>query len=328
MNEHFLNPERISLVDELNYPISGIIIADAKLKKYYRGYFERKDGLPTLYLTASERRKNKHSLHSIYDFLTKHNLKRNDIVHIFGGGVICDLSAYAVATFKRGCRLKLYPTTLLAMVDAAIGGKCAINYQGFKNHIGTFYPAEEITIFPSFLQTLDPIELRQGKAEMLKCYYIAEQLSPINIDPHSIPEASQILEYAKFKMDICAQDPHDSGIRRILNFGHTFGHAYESLYRFKGRHGEFVIAGMIQALHLSKQGNMISDQIINQYDQLFKFPISKRVSRFVSILKPEDLWAQVLHDKKIIKSGFVTMVLVTGYRKVEIKEITIENTAV
>jgi 3-dehydroquinate synthase len=196
-------------MEAFSYPKSGVIIADAKVNDVYRHYFELKDPLPSLFLKAGERFKSLNSLRKIYDFLTAHNVHRSETIHVFGGGMICDLAAYAVATFKRGCRLKLYPTTLLAMVDAAIGGKCAINYQQLKNHIGAFYPAEEIIIHPTFLDSLKATEIRQGMAEMLKCYLICDRLSELELLSGRIPETKQILEYANFKMSICAKDPFD-----------------------------------------------------------------------------------------------------------------------
>jgi len=322
MHEHYLEPDRIRLVENLSYPDSGLIIADAILKQHYRDFFERNDGLPTLYLPASEKSKNHRSLAIIYTFFTKQNLKRSDTVHIYGGGIICDLAAYGVATFKRGCRLKLYPTTLLAMVDAAIGGKCAVNYQGFKNQIGTFYPAEEITIYPPFLQTLKPIELRQGKAEMLKCYFISEQLSDIDTSDSSIPGVSQILEYAKFKMDICAQDPHDQGIRRTLNFGHTFGHVLERLSGYRFKHGDSVIAGISAAIDLSLKLGLIDSEM----DELSRknlsfYPLPAAIERFLSKQSIPDMLSEARQDKK--NSGnALKMVLPIGYRKVAIRDVS------
>lgn len=278
--------------------------------------------MPTLYMPASEKSKNLRSLAKIYAFFTKQNLKRSDTVHIYGGGIICDLAAYGVATFKRGCRLKLYPTTLLAMVDAAIGGKCAVNYQGIKNQIGTFYPAEEITIYPPFLQTLKPIELRQGKAEMLKCYFISDQLSDIDPSDPGIPDVTQILEYAKFKMDICAQDPHDIGIRRTLNFGHTIGHVLERLSGYRFKHGDSVIAGIRAAIGLSLKLGLIDSEVDElSRETLSSYPIPAAIDRFLSKLSIPDILSEARQDKKNSGSA-LKMVLPIGYRKVAIRDVS------
>jgi len=177
-------------------------------------------------------------------------------VHVFGGGVVCDIAAYAVSTYKRGCRLHLYPSTLLAMVDAAIGGKTGLNFQGYKNHIGSFYPAERIVLHPCFLHSLPADELRQGYAEMMKNHLLWGQL-PLPDWEGQIPDVEEILSHALYKVSICMKDPFDEAERQILNFGHSFAHALEGLSNYEIKHGDAVALGMNMACDLSMELELI-----------------------------------------------------------------------
>ena len=196
------------------------------------------------------------------------------------------------------------------MVDAAVGGKCGMNYRGIKNHIGTFYPAEKIIIYSAFLNTLKPQDIRQGTAEMLKSYLICDRLSQIH--PGDLPQSSIILEYARFKMEICTADPHDLGLRRILNFGHTFGHAIEEISSYRWKHGDSVVAGM----HLAQ------DSVINS-DRSKAYTISLWLWAYPSCLR---CFAAGLADPPPLCRTRKTMVRGSpdppvGFRKVELMRI-------
>lgn len=322
MNESYLDPGRLHIVPSLILPESGVIIADARVKAIYGDYFPR--SIPILELKAIERAKSLNTLGKIYGFLSEHNVHRSDIVHVVGGGLICDLAAYGVATFKRGCRLRLYPSTLLSMIDAAIGGKCAVNYRNIKNHIGTFYPAEEIFIHPNFLHTLSSDELRQGLAEMLKSYLISDQLSPLDLSC-SIPPSSQILEYAVFKMQLCKSDPYDLGARQQLNFGHTFAHILESSSQYRFKHGDCVVAGMIIALNISLKQGLISKLSAQALlNTLRQYPLPAGISDFYGSLDYQDILRATSQDKK--NSNKVTrMVLPVAFRRVEVQEVVLNS---
>lgn len=299
MNTKYLNIERISLESEISFPKSGFVICDAKLAKLYPQLFSSEPTLPTLYLKAGEPSKNWNQCLKVYDFLTEHQASREDIIHVFGGGTVCDLAAYAVSTFKRGCRLYLYPSTLLAMVDAAIGGKTGINYLNFKNFIGSFYPAERIIIFPAFLQSLATSELRQGYAEMLKCTMLNENLLLPELDRIFPPRDQLILDYARFKMSICAKDPYDKKQRQLLNFGHCFGHALESFSNYKIKHGDAVVLGMYIACEYSFEEDLSSSEEWDQYRVwISQYPIPKAALKFLSETSLMDMLPKMMQDKK------------------------------
>jgi len=210
------------------------------------------------------------------------------------------------------------------MIDAAIGGKCAVNYRNIKNHIGTFYPAEEIFIHPNFLHTLSSDELRQGLAEMLKSYLISDQLSPLDLSC-SIPPSSQILEYAVFKMQLCKSDPYDLGARQQLNFGHTFAHILESSSQYRFKHGDCVVAGMIIALNISLKQGLISKLSAQALlNTLRQYPLPAGISDFYGSLDYQDILRATSQDKK--NSNKVTrMVLPVAFRRVEVQEVELNS---
>jgi 3-dehydroquinate synthetase len=299
MNAEYLSTDRLELVERLSPPRAGVIICDVKLQQLYPDLFAAHQAPPTLALKAGERHKNWKQCQAIYSFLSENKVCREDIVHVFGGGTITDLAAFAVSTFKRGCRLHLYPTTLMGMIDAAIGGKTGFNQLGFKNHIGCFYPAERIVIHTPFLQSLPKAELRQGYAEMLKYTMLNEQLLLPDLSRIFPPRDQLILDHARYKMQICASDPHDHDQRQILNFGHTFGHALEALSGFKIKHGDAVVLGMYIACEYSFEAELSSFEEWEQYrDWILQYPIPQAALRFLAETSLADMLPKLQQDKK------------------------------
>jgi 3-dehydroquinate synthase len=200
-------------------------------------------------------------LSRIWSFLSTQGASRNSILLNLGGGMVTDMGGFAAATFKRGIRTINIPTTLMASVDAAVGGKTAINFNGLKNEIGSFYPPLCVLIDCRFLQTLDRDNFLSGYAEMMKHALIDTSSHcdaifsldlgevPVNDTFNRLVEASIAV-----KERIVVIDPKEEGLRKALNFGHTIGHALESLSFAKQRpllHGHAVAAGLISELYLS-----------------------------------------------------------------------------
>lgn len=225
-------------------------------------------GVPTLVLPCGEACKTIGSVEEIWQFLLSHHATRRAVLINIGGGVITDMGGFAAATYKRGMRFVNVPTTLLAMVDASIGGKTGVDFQGIKNAIGTFAIPEDTLIYPTFLQSLPEKEWLSGYAEMLKHALIADKEEWHWLMSHDIETGMRggIADFAphiaagiRVKEDIVAADPKEQGIRRALNFGHTVGHAIEEAYVQQGKmvpHGYCVLWGMVAELYLSitKQG--------------------------------------------------------------------------
>ena len=218
-----------------------------------------------LTLEAGEVTKNLTSVQLVWDFLLKHHATREAVLVNLGGGMITDLGGFAAATYMRGIRFVNIPTTLLAMVDASSGGKTGFDYKGVKNAIGTFTPPLATLINLDFLRTLPAEELLSGFAEMLKHALIASKEEWVNLLqllqeelPHeqlveALGSTGVLQASIAIKEKVVAQDPHETGLRKILNFGHTVGHAIESaaLEHSALPHGYCVLWGMVAEVYLS-----------------------------------------------------------------------------
>lgn len=212
---------------------------------------------------------------SLWASLTEEAADRNAIFINLGGGMICDLGGFVASCYKRGISFINIPTSYLAMVDAAIGGKCGIDFMGYKNQLGAFALADKTFIYPNFLETLPEIEMLSGFAESLKHGLIAnaELWKHLELEHVSL---KSIEDSIKVKVEIVAKDPLEKGERKKLNFGHTIGHAIESYYLEKGElapHGFCVIAGIICESYISMQLNLISaeefDEIESKIDKTY-----------------------------------------------------------
>ncbi len=215
---------------------------------------------------AGEEHKTLATCERVWGFLTDLAMDRHGLVVVLGGGVLGDLGGFCAATYKRGIAFVLVPTTLLAQVDASVGGKLGIDFRNLKNHIGVFQPPASTLISPAFLKTLPERELRSGFAEVIKHALIADnklwtQLIKLP-DWHAIDWLSVIRTSVEIKCRVVDQDPTEKGIRKILNFGHTIGHAVESAALEAGMslyHGEAVAVGMICEAYLSSKKGLLPD---------------------------------------------------------------------
>lgn len=225
-------------------------------------------------VTPGEDYKNLTTVTSIWNKLEECGATRRSLLINIGGGVVTDMGGFAAATFKRGIRTINFPTTLLGAVDAASGGKTGINFNGLKNEIGAFHMPSKVIISPVPFATLSQLEILSGYAEMIKTAIISDASFYLNLlDIDNVTGNPEILGKAvaqcvAVKDDIVAQDPHEKGLRKVLNFGHTAGHAFESLRFEKGipvPHGNAVAHGMLVALILSHIVLGFESYEINQY---------------------------------------------------------------
>ena len=211
-------------------------------------------------IPAGEENKNIESLSKVWKFLADNGANRKSLLINLGGGMLTDLGGFAAATFKRGIRFVNIPTTLLGAVDAAVGGKTGVNFTGLKNEIGAFAPAIAVLIDSNFFKTLDLTQLLSGYAEMLKHSLLRseEQLNELlqfDLDNLDYEKLNNLLfESVLIKEQIVEEDPTEQGTRKALNFGHTFGHAFESFALETKRpvhHGYAVAWGIVCELYLS-----------------------------------------------------------------------------
>ena len=201
----------------------------------------------------------------VWQTLLEGEADRSAVLVNLGGGSICDLGGFVAAGYKRGIRHIHVPTTLLAMTDAAIGGKTAVDFGGVKNSIGHFYPATLTVIEPAFLKTLPEAEHLNGLMEMVKTAAVTDPtLFERLLSTDHYPQ-STIKEVARIKARVVKADPYDHGIRKILNFGHTFGHAIEVYSSLP--HGLAVGVGMKVAMYLSMRKLGLAEEIYYTYSQ-------------------------------------------------------------
>ncbi len=213
----------------------------------------------TITIGVSDTHKNLATLVKVWKALGDKGATRHSLLINLGGGMVTDLGGFAASTFKRGLNFINIPTTLLAMVDASVGGKTGINFNGFKNEIGVFNDSRFVILDTCFLKTLDESNIRSGYGEMLKHGLIsdesmwAELLKFDLTHPDLKKLQSMLADSIRVKERIVKNDPYEKGIRKALNFGHTFGHAFESwsLKRKPILHGYAVAYGLICELYLS-----------------------------------------------------------------------------
>ena len=242
---------------------SMVILTDRNVEKHYADYFtelSKSVHADKIVLPAGEASKSIETAISIWNHFAEKQYDRNLFLLNFGGGMVCDLGGFVASTYKRGIRFANCPTTLLAMIDAAVGGKNGVNLQFLKNGVGTFcFPSIQLPADVSLLKTLPEEELRSGFGELVKYALIgsARLFQELCNTDNIFPIKANYIDFCiNFKQNIVKKDPYDRHIRHVLNFGHTIGHAIESHCAEIGRpvaHGIAVAQGLYYESLLSSQ---------------------------------------------------------------------------
>ena len=300
----FVNLDRkVLIVSDDNIPSEYIDIVSKQIKEPL--VFRFKEG---------EESKSIDTLKSILDLLTDKCFSRSDLVIALGGGVSGDIAGFSASIYNRGIDFINIPTSLLSMLDSSIGGKTAINYQGIKNIVGSFYSPSFVLIDPDLLKTLDNKEFNSGLAEAIKMattlskdlFEFIESSNDIYKDIDRI-----IYESLLIKRSIIELDEHENNIRKVLNFGHTIGHAIEALSNGFIRHGEAVSIGMTYMVSSSIKDRLIN--LLNKYDLPTK--TSYLTNDLIDIIK---------HDKKIINDK-IDIIISKKIGTYSIKNINIDE---
>ncbi|AFY40169.1 3-dehydroquinate synthase [[Leptolyngbya] sp. PCC 7376] len=279
-------------------------------------------------IPAGEEYKNLASIQQVYDTALENRIERSSTFLALGGGVIGDMTGFAAATWLRGINFVQVPTSLLAMVDASVGGKTGVNHPQGKNLIGAFYQPKFVMIDPTVLKTLPVREFRAGMAEVIKYGVIWDQElfkeleTAESIDSYDSIKSDLldlILERScQAKADVVSQDERESGIRAILNYGHTLGHAVESLTHYKQFvHGEGVAIGMALAGAIAMKMSLWTNEEVQRQDALIKkagLPIE-----CPSHLEVKDILRTLQNDKKV-RAGKVRFILPTKIGEVLITD--------
>ena len=280
-------------------------------------------------IPAGDDHKHIDTLGMVWGELSEHGATRHSLLLNVGGGMVTDLGGFAAATYKRGIRCINVPTTLLAMVDAAVGGKTGINFKSLKNEIGAFYPAENVLVCADFLRTLDSANLCSGFAEMIKHGLISTEehwarLMRFDLNAPDFEELQMlIMESIHTKEHIVEQDPKEQHIRKALNLGHTLGHALETFYMRRGLpclHGYAVAWGVIGELYLSHVREGFPADKLRQTIAYIKNVYG--IPEF-GCKQYDDLYALMLHDKKN-KGAEIRFTLLGGIGDIRI-DCTVER---
>jgi 3-dehydroquinate synthase len=251
-------------------------------------------------IEAGENHKTLETCGQIWQAMTDAELDRHSLIIDLGGGVIGDMGGFCAATYKRGIDFIQIPTTLLAQVDASVGGKLGIDFNGFKNHIGVFKLPETVLIDSLFLKTMAFEELRSGFAEIVKHCLIQDdakwrEISILDFEEQNFDDL--IAHSIEIKKKVVASDPTEKGLRKILNFGHTLGHAVETYFLEKKRllHGEAIAVGMICEAFMAKERGLIDEAFLEEIEA-FVFSVYGKVP--IVIDQIPDIISHTFQDKK------------------------------
>ena len=281
-------------------------------------------GAQSIIIGATDTHKTLESLAHVWEALGEGGGTRHSLLINIGGGMVTDLGGFAASTFKRGINYINIPTTLLAMVDASVGGKTGINFRGLKNEVGVFSNASTVILDTIFLKTLDAENIRSGYAEMLKHGLISNdqmwaELVTFDLESPDLSKLSRMLaDSVAVKQRIVTDDPLEQGIRKALNLGHTVGHAFES-FALKHKpilHGYAVAYGLISELHLSTIKTRFPSDKMHQTVSFIKEHYGKMD---ITCDDYPTLLELMTHDKKNV-AGTINFTLLGGIGDIRINQ--------
>jgi 3-dehydroquinate synthase len=314
-----------------NFGLSGrcAVITDRNVGKHYAKnaiYALKKVGIDPVLITipAGEKAKSLAVVQKCYDELAKHRLERKSFVVALGGGVVGDLAGFVAATYLRGIPFVQVPTTLLAQVDSSVGGKVGVNLPAGKNLVGAFYQPRHVLCDLAAMDTLPDREFRSGLAEIIKygIIYDAELFARLEHDlpkilkRHGDALADIVARSCAIKADVVGQDETETGLRAILNFGHTIGHGLEAISRYgKYLHGEAISIGQVAAAIISARVYGLPEADVERIRNLFQragLPTSARLTA----AQRKQLFDAMRLDKKV-SGGEIKFVLARAIGKVD-----------
>jgi 3-dehydroquinate synthase len=306
------------MLRRLNTAGKAIVITDSNIPSHFQSVVKESlegEGFSTVVLTvpSGEEHKSLHSVSKLYDQVLPLKLDRQTPIVALGGGVVGDVAGFVAATVLRGVPFVTVPTSLLAMVDASVGGKTGVNHAVGKNLIGAFHQPIAVFIDPDVLRTLPPRELRAGLAECIKHDVIRDAEGFARLERNIARALDLDLDYlaeliahnVQVKAAVVMSDPHERGERAHLNFGHTFGHAIEAASRYGYAHGECVALGMTAAARLANRLEMIDGETCRRIVRVIDS--AKLPTRGLTV-DPDAVVGAMAFDKKI-RSGRLRFVL-------------------
>lgn len=294
------------------------IVTERQVASYYmdevRGILEKQCAKLELFIfQEGEENKNLQTVSQLYRFLIQHGFDRKDMLVALGGGVVGDLTGFTAATYLRGIDFIQVPTSLLAQVDSSIGGKTGVDFQNYKNMVGAFYMPKLVYINVNTLKTLPERQFHSGMGEVIKhglikdrAYYQWIKDNQREIARRNPDMLAYLVEGScRIKRSVVEEDPREQGIRVILNYGHTFGHAVESLMDFQLAHGECVAIGCMLSAAISCARGYITREEEKEIRELFAFFAFPALPKQ---LAPEKIIEELRHDKKM-ENGVIKFIL-------------------
>lgn len=300
------------------------VIVDANIERLYPEAFEGLSA-PRFSIEATEEAKSYEALMPLFCQLLEAGFKKDATLLVIGGGVVQDIGCFISSVLFRGIRWELIPTTLLAQCDSCIGSKSSINIGNFKNQIGTFYPPHRVHMVYDLLKTLPHDEIRSGLGEIIKLHLLAgekayeEMLAPLAAQ--DLPKL--ILSSLKIKQAYIEQDELDRGIRNLLNYGHTFGHAYESATHYAIPHGIAVSLGVATATYISERLGMTEKGHFEHVNQLLR-PYYQPFHQELGKMSAETALNAMRFDKKNTGNR-INAILTRGLGKMEKVPLALEE---
>lgn len=311
----------------------ALIVTDINVEKYYLDLLKKdleKNNIDYDFIVFEngEETKTLKSLGEICEKAADINLNRGDIIIALGGGVIGDLAGFAAATYLRGLKLISIPTTLLAQVDSSVGGKTGVNLPQGKNLVGSFYKADKVYIDTDTLNTLSDDEFKCGMGEVVKygCIWDEElfrQLESLDSREKVMENIDHVVERCcEIKAKVVREDEFDKGLRMILNFGHTIGHAIERVYGFgKMSHGEAISIGMVMITNASEKKSITKEGTTKRLESLLK---KHNIKSGIDNIDKEKIFEATTKDKKNIGKS-LNIILIEEIGKVKINQIRPED---
>ncbi|MHC5218024.1 3-dehydroquinate synthase [Enterococcus sp. LJL128] len=309
------------------------VITDSTVDKLYsesviKQLLEQGFEVSKFVVPAGETSKSLANAENIFEHLAQNQFTRSDGILALGGGVIGDLAGFVAATYMRGIHFLQVPTTLLAQVDSSIGGKTGVNTKNAKNLVGAFWQPDGVLIDPLTLETLEPRRLREGIAEIVKSAAIADkklwqQLEQLEDEQELLKQAPEIIiSCLEVKRKVVEEDELDNGIRLILNFGHTIGHAIENTAGYGVvSHGEAVAIGMVQINQIAEEkGETPHGTTIQLINMLKKFGLPVAYDDW----DEDRLYQALTHDKKT-RGSSIKIILLAAIGQAKIVPISIEE---
>ena len=325
---HFIN----DLEDQFTTAITqgnSVFIVDEKLKNIFAKKLEQVIELPrTIFITCDEAHKTIDYAQDIIRILLSKNIRKNEVLIAIGGGITQDLVAFISSILFRGVDWKFYPTTLLSQCDSCIGSKSSINLDEYKNLIGTFNPPSEIFIYSGFLTTLTQSEIRSGIGEMLHYFFIEgiKLANEVALNFNRLIEDRPSLAYyinnsLRIKKAVIEIDEYDTSTRHIFNYGHTFGHAIETISNHQIPHGQAISLGMDLANYISFSFGMLSETDFKTMHNI----LTLNLPPFQITKNNIELYCNALSKDKKNKGNKLGCILSRGPGKVEKVYIEIDN---